>query len=177
MNFSHMHLLIAEGESNPLEAPVDLGMWTLIVFIGLLFVLTKYAWRPILDGLAAREKSIEDSIAAAQQAEEQAQATLKQYEEKIAGAHDEAAGIIQEAKADAVSARERIIAEANEEAQRNRERALADIEAAKAAAVNELAESSVDSAVTLAGSIVGRSIDKDDHSQLIKESLERFTGA
>ena len=104
MNLSQMHLLIAEGDTNPLAAPADLGLWTLVVFLGLFFVLTKFAWRPILDALDAREKSIEGSLTSAKQAEEQAAATLQQYEEKLAGANDEAAEIIKEAKADAVTA-------------------------------------------------------------------------
>ncbi len=172
-----LQVLIAEGGPNPLDAPADLGLWTLVIFVGLLFVLTRYAWRPILDGLEAREKSIEDNINSAKQAEGQAQASLKQYEDKLAGAQDEATAIIAEAKNDAIGVKEKILADANDEAQRNRERAMADIESAKSAAISELAESSVDSAVSLAGSIVGRSLDKNDHSKLIKDSLERFTGA
>ena len=67
------------------------------------------------------------------------------------------------------------MAEAAADAQKTRERALAEIEAAKTAAVRDLAESSVDSAVSLAGSIVGRSLDKSDHADLIEKSLEQFT--
>jgi len=73
-----------------------------------------------------------------------------------------------------VAAKERILAEANEEAVRTRDRAMADIESAKNAAVQELAESSANSAVELAGSIVGRSLEKSDHSKLIEDSLKRF---
>ncbi|MFK7769690.1 MAG: ATP synthase F0 subunit B, partial [Mariniblastus sp.] len=62
-------------------------------------------------------------------------------------------------------------------AQKTRDRALAEIETAKNAAVRELAESSVDSAVDLAGSIVGRSLNKGDHADLIEKSIKQFTGA
>ena len=97
------------------------------------------------------------------------------YEEKLAAAHDEAAAVIAEAKKDAITAKEKIMAEAAAEAQRTRDRALTDIEAAKSAAVRELAESSVDSAVALAGSIVGRSLNKQDHAELIEKSIKQFT--
>ena len=92
----------------------------------------------------------------------------------MAAAHDEAAAVIAEAKADAAAAKERLLAEANEEANRTREKGLAEVEAAKSAAVRELAETSVDSAVSLASSIVGRSLQKDDHAQLIEDSVKRF---
>lgn len=170
-------LLLASdgGAINPLYVSADLALWTLIIFGGLLFLLGKFAWKPIMEGLSSREQGISDKMDSADKAEEQAQANLKQYEAKLAGAHDEAAAVMAEAKTDAIAAKEKIVAEANEEATRTRQRALADVEAAKSAAVRELAESSVDTAVGLASNIVGRSLNKDDHAKLIKESVERFS--
>ncbi len=168
-------LLASDGSVNPLYVSADLALWTLIIFGGLLFLLGKFAWKPIIEGLNAREQCISDKIDAADKAEQQARTNLKQYEEKLAGAHDEAAAVMAEAKADANSAKEKIVAEANEEAIRTRQRALGDIETAKSEAVRELAESSVDTAVGLASSIVGRALSKDDHAKLIAESVERFS--
>ena len=170
-------LLASEGgaeEANPLYWSNDLAFFTLIIFLGLMFILTKFAWKPILAGLNAREESIANDIEAAETAKEQAHAQLKAYDEKLAGASEEAAALIAEAKADAVSAKEKILAEAATEAQRTKERALADIASAKNAAVQELAQSSVDSAVSLAGNIVGRSLNKSDHAELIKKSVKQF---
>ncbi len=170
-----INLLAADHVAKPpLQFKVDTLLFSLIVFLGLLFVLFKFAWKPIMEGLEAREKRIADDIDGARSANEQAQANLKQYEDKLTAATDEASVVLAQAKKDAVAAKDKIVAEANKEAQRARDRALADIEAAKDAAVRELAERSVDSAVTLAGSIVGRSLDKKDHSQLIEKSIERF---
>ena len=170
-------LLLAAGDGGApslVDSHVDLALWTLFIFIGLLLVLWKFAWNPILDGLDAREKRISESIDNAANAELAAQAELKQYREKIAGAETEAAAIIAEARKDAGLVKERILADAAEEAQRTRERALAEIQAAKDAVVRELAESSVNSAVSLAGSLVGRSLNKQDHSDLIQKSLAQF---
>lgn len=172
----HATSLLAAGASKPpLQFRVDTLLFSLIIFAGLLFVLLRFAWKPIMEGLDAREKSIGDEIESARVANEQAQASLRQYEEKLAAATEEASAVLAQAKQDALAAKDRILAEANEEAQRARDRALADIQAAKDAAVRELAEKSVNSAVDLAGSIVGRSLDKNDHSQLIEKSIERFT--
>ncbi len=159
--------LLAEAAAKPpLQFRIDTLIFSLVIFAVLLAILLKYAWTPIMQGLEAREKSIADDIQSAQLAKEQAQAKLATYEEKIANANDEAAAVIAEARTEAIAAKEKILAEAADEAQRTRERALAEIEAAKNAAVRELAESSVDSAVSLAGSIVGRSLNKSDHSEL-----------
>lgn len=169
-------VLASGGEANPLKFDADLALFTLIVFVGLALVLGKFAWGPLIEGLNNREKSINDQIDSAEQANEQAQANLKQYEDKLAGAADEAKEVMAEARKDATTAKEKILTEAKEEADRLRDRALADIEAAKNAAVRDLAEKSVDSAVSLAGNIVRRSLDKSDHSKLIDDSIKSFSG-
>lgn len=165
------------GDANPLEFPVDLGLWSLIIFLGLLAILTKFAWKPIMDGLDERELGIAKNIDEAEAANQKAQDNLAQYEAKLAAVDDEATAIVAEARSDASAAKEKIMAEAAEEAQRTKDRALADIEAAKAAAVRELAESSVNTAVSLAGNIVGRTLDKNDHSSLIDKAVDRFSGS
>jgi F-type H+-transporting ATPase subunit b len=169
-------LIAAETHADPpLQFRVDTLMFSLLIFLLLLFVLFYFAWKPIVEALDQRETSIANNIEQAQQANQQAQATLKQYEDKLAAVAEEAKAVLAEARKDAQAAKERILAEAQEESKRMRDRALADIEAAKNAAVRALAEKSVDSAVSLAGNIVGRSLSKKDHAKLIDESIERFT--
>ena len=178
MNVSWIGGLLAAADAKPpLEVPPDTLLFSLVIFLVMLAVLYKFAWGPISEGLELRERKMAEDIEGAKTAHEQAQAQLRAYEAKIAGAQDEAAALIAEAKNDAVAAKERIMAEAAEEAQRTRERALAEIEAAKNAAARELAEQSVDSAVSLAGNIVGRSLDKNDHSQLIEKSIQQFNAS
>lgn len=174
-------LIAAEGGAHshpPLQFRVDTLIFSLLIFLGLCAILLKFAWKPIMEGLDAREKRISDDIENARLASEQAQTNLKQYEDKLAVVDEEAAAIIAEAKNDALAAKEKIVGEAKDEAQREREKAFADIASAKEAAVRDLAEKSVDSAVSLAGNIVGRSLDKSDHSNLIEQAVDRFkTGA
>lgn len=174
--FFNAALLLAEGgAAPPLQFRVDTMIFSLLIFLGLAAVLAKFAWKPIMEGLDKREKRISDSITSAEKAKTQAEASLKQYEDKLATVDQEAKSILDEAKKDALAAKDKIVAEAQAEAQRQRDKALADINAAKNQAVRELAEKSVDSAVSLAGNIVGRSLKKDDHSKLIEDSIKRFT--
>ena len=86
------------GEPNPLVFDVDLALWTLFIFLGLMAVLTKFAWKPIMEGLNAREKGIADDIENARLASEQADNNLQQYEAKLASVNDEASAILAEAK-------------------------------------------------------------------------------
>ena len=173
----HGAVMLASDAANPLKFDVDLGLWTLVVFLGLLAILTKFAWRPIIDGLDARELGIAKDIDDAEQANQKAQDNLAQYEAKLASVNDEAAAILAEARSDAAAIKEKAQTEAAEETQRTKERALADIESAKSASIQELAESSVDTAVSLAGNIVGRSLEKKDHSSLIDKAVDRFSGS
>ncbi len=168
--------LIAEGghAAPPLQFRVDTSVFSLIIFLVLAVVLYKFAWKPIAEGLDKREGGIANDIENARVANEQAQANLKQYEEKLASVDAEAAAILAEARQDAVSNKERILADADAEAKRRLERAEAEIAAAKDQAVRELAEMSVDSAVSLAGNIVGRSLQKSDHAKLIEDSIQNF---
>ena len=169
--------LLAEGGAHPpLQFRVDTLIFSLIIFLGLLAILFVFAWKPVMEGLEKREKRISDDIDNARVANEKAQASLKQYEEQMAGAAEEAKAVISEARKDAAAAKEKILAEAKDEAARVKDRAIADIEAAKNAAVRDLAEKSVDSAVSLAGNIVGRALSKSDHQKLIDDSINNFGG-
>lgn len=175
LNQSLIGLLASSGAHPPLQFRVDTLIFSLIIFLGLAAVLLKFAWKPIMEGLDAREKRISDDIENARLASEQAQSQLAAYQQKMAGADEEAAAVIAEAKSHAIVVGEKIKTDATSEAQRTRDRAIAEIESAKNAAVRELAESSVDSAVDLAGSIVGRSLNKQDHADLIEKSIKQFT--
>ena len=175
MFLNSLGLLADTGvEKSAVQLVPDTLLFSFIIFGVLLAVLYKFAWGPIVEGLELREKKMADDIEGARTANEKAQAQLAEYEAKIASAESEAAALIAEAKNDALAAKDKIMADASEEAQRTKDRALADIEAAKNAAVRDLAESSVDSAVSLAGSIVGRSLDKKDHKDLIEKSISQF---
>ncbi len=168
-------LASSEGDPQAIIFSADLMLVTAIVFVVLLLVLTKFAWKPIITALDARDQGIADDIDSAKQANEKAQAMLAQYEQKIASAGDEAARVITEAKEEAGRARDRIMAEANDAAAKQRDKAVAEINAAKDLAVRELAEKSVDSAVALAQGMLGKELDRSAHSNLIEESIKRFS--
>ena len=176
MQLTSFGIVLADAavEKSAVQVVPDTLLFSFIIFGVLLAILYKFAWGPISEGLELREKKMAEEIEGAKAANAEAQSTLASYNEKIAGAESEAAELIAEAKNDAIVAKDKIMADASDEAQRTKDRALADIEAAKNAAVRDLAESSVDSAVSLAGSIVGRSLDKKDHKDLIEKSIGQF---
>ena len=50
------------GNPNPLEFRYDTALWAVVVFVGLLLILQKWAWGPILEGLKKREETILGAI-------------------------------------------------------------------------------------------------------------------
>jgi F-type H+-transporting ATPase subunit b len=166
-----------EGLTNPIALKTDMAIFTFFVFLLILFVLTKFAWKPIAHGLEMREKGIADKIEQAQRAADQAIEQLRQYEARLAAATAEAQQIVAKARQDAESARDSIVAEASAAAQKERDRAVADIGAAKNQALREIAGRSVDMAISLARQVIRREVRPADHEQLIQDALQQFPRA
>lgn len=170
--------LFAEHAEEPVDALVwspDLALFTLALFVAFVAILGFFAWKPIMSALDEREKSVSEKIDAAEANAAKMESLKNDYEAKLAAAAEEASRMVAEAKKDAQLMREKILAEAAEEANRQRDRAIADIQSAKDAAVRELAQKTVDSAVVLAGEMVKKEINPDVHQQLIQDSLDRFS--
>ena len=163
--------------TNPIALKADTAIFTFVVFVLLVAILTKFAWKPIAHGLELREKGIADKLEQARIAAERAAAQLQQYEAKLAAAAAEAQQIVAEARQGAEAAGQKLIADAQAAAAKERERAVADISAAKNQALQEIAERSVDTAVTLARNIIRRELRPADHDQLIQDALKQFPSA
>lgn len=156
------------------EVRFDLALASLIIFLALLAILTKFAWGPISHGLEAREHAIAEQIENARKDSEKAAEQLRLYEQKLVAAADEARNLIGEARKEAERAREQIVTEAKAAAQHEKDRAIADIQLAKDEALRVIAQRSVDTAIRLAGNIVKREIKPGDHEQLIAQAVKEL---
>lgn len=159
---------------NAVDWRSDMAIFTAIVFLLLLLGLYASAWKPIMNALEKREHTISGNMQAAERAALDAQAKLREYEAKLAAASEEATRMVAQARKDAEAAGARIVAEAQEEAARQRERTLTEIDAAKRAALTELANKSTDVAMSLAQRIVGREVKASDHQNLIQDMLSQL---
>ena len=92
----------------------------------------------------------------------------------MAKASEEVRNLLDGARKDAEQRKQEIIAEAETAARAEKDRAIREITAAKNSALEDLARTSVDQAVGLAGRIVGRTLNREDHASLIQESLQRL---
>ena len=144
------------------------------MFIGLLLVLAKFAWGPIVAGLQKREQGIADNIAAAQRSYDEAKAYLAEYEKKLANAANEVRLMMEEARRNAEAAKQEIIAEAKQAARQEQERGQHEVRVAMDQALKELSERSTNMAVELAGKIVQAQLKPTDHARLVQEAIGKF---
>jgi F-type H+-transporting ATPase subunit b len=157
------------------EFRFDQAVATFVIFLLLAAILAKFAWGPIVEGLDKREAGIAKMIEDARLAQEKAEAQLRSYEAKLAAATEEARAMVAQARADAEAAKERIQNEAKELAAKERAKAIDDINAAKNAALQEIAEKSVNTAIRLASNIVKRELKPEDHDRLVSDALSQFS--
>jgi F-type H+-transporting ATPase subunit b len=174
-NAAHTDAAHAEQAGpDPLAVDVDLAVWTLIIFLLLMFVLKKFAWGPIAAGLDQRERTIAEHIAVAESASAEGKRLLAEYEKKLAAAQDEVRGILDQARKHAEHVHQEILEKGREEAAAEIKRGKREIETAKDEALAALAEASANQAVELAGKILGSRLDAGNHRSLIEQSLASF---
>lgn len=163
------------GTLQPLAFQVDLALWTGIVFLGLVFVLGKFAFRPIANALDAREKSMADKVAAADKANADARALLDTYQQKMNDSEAEVGQMLETARAEAKKTGEEIVAKARTAAAEEHAKAVREIEDASDRALSELAAKSAELATGLAGKILKEKINPADHARLIEGALSDFS--
>ena len=167
-----MRYLVEEAaEHNPI-----LPIWQEIVigaiaFALLCFVLMKYVFPRMEETFRARVDAIEGGIQRAEAAQAEANAALEQYKAQLAEARTEAARIRDEARAEATNIKNDVLAEAREESERIIAAGREQLAAERQTIVRELRTEMGQIAVTLAGKIVGESLE-DEARQ--RGTVERF---
>jgi F-type H+-transporting ATPase subunit b len=114
-------------EINPLIKPeIGLVFWTTVSFLLLLFVLARYAWRPMLGAIKKREQTINDSLATAERVKAEMAQLQSENEALLAKAREERGLMLKEAR----ETKDRIINEAKEQAKVEANKIVADAQAA-----------------------------------------------
>ena len=169
----------SEGGERPSLFTGDLGniFWTLLTFAAVIFVLGKFAWRPILDALQRREDFIRDSLEQAKRDRAEAEVRLKEYTDKIEAARADATAIVDEGRRDAEVLKRSIEEDARGEAVVIMARAKREIEIATNTAVKELYSLSSTLATEVASRLIQKELDEKQHERLIQDSIEELSNA
>ncbi len=166
-----------EADLSPISwsaAKRDLALWTFVIFVMLVLVLGKFAFKPIATALDLREEAITDQIASAERANLEAKDLLLEYQQKLKDSEDEVRQILKQARHDAQKTADQIVEKARGQAHHEHQRALREIEAASDNAVRELAEKAALLSTELAGKLLKREIDPKTHQDLIQSAISGF---
>lgn len=144
-------------------------IYALLSFAVLFFVLSKFAFPPIVKMLEKREATIRESIERSEETRVEAERLLEDYRKQLAEARSEATQIIEQARKLGDDAKKKIEAGARDEATALIARAREEIEAEKQKALIELTAKVADISIGAASRVVEKSLSKEDHLKLIDE--------
>lgn len=152
----------------------DLGIFTLIVFGLLFFILMRFAWPKISEGLALREAVIAEAKDEALKAKRAAEEMQAKLQAEFAEAQEKIRAMIEEARRDAEVLKVKEREAGMKEAAAERERAKREIETAKEQALQEVQEQAVRLASLISSKALMRSVTLEDHQRLLQESLSEL---
>jgi len=158
------------------EFSIGLFFWQTIIFILLIFLLKKFAWKPILDAVNEREEGIKNALLSAEKAKEEMASLQSDNEQTLKKARSERDSllkeareikqqIIDEAKNEAKSEAKKIISQAQETIQNEKNAAIVDLK-------NQVAGLSID----IAEKVLKEKL-SDDKTQmkLVKDLVKEVT--
>ena len=158
--------------ANPLiEVNPGLMIWTIVCFLVVLFVLSKFAFGPIQKMIDDRRQRIEQAIAEADNARAEARNLVEEHRKLIGQAKSESEEILAEARRIADAQRERVREETEEDRQRRLEETRRQIEQATTQALGQIREEVGKLSLAAAEKITRKSLTGSDQQRLIDEAL------
>jgi F-type H+-transporting ATPase subunit b len=164
-------------EPNIIMPVLDLTLWTFVVFLLLLFVLKKYAWKPMLDGLQRREEHIHAAMEEAQRARDEAQKVQAQFQAQMNQASERVREMMDVARRDAQQLNDEMVAKAKSEITAERDRLRREIESARDQALSEIWQQTAQLATQISAKAIRRGLSEEDHRRLVDEALGELTAA
>ena len=158
--------------NNPLvQLDPGLFVWTILTFLLLLFVLAKFAWKPLLKMLNDREELIRSSLEDAEKAKKKLERLNAEGETIINQARSEAQSILSEGKAAAAKLKDETLDVAKEQAKKIASEAEKQINIEKEKAIAEIKSEVVNLSMSIAEKLINKNISPKDNKALIDESL------
>jgi F-type H+-transporting ATPase subunit b len=159
---------------NPLVQPdPGLFIWTILVFLGLLFLLRKIAWKPLLEALDGRQAAIRKSLDDAQLAKQELERLQQESGQIVRQARIEADSIISKSRGDAERLREEMRQKAKADSEAIVKNAERQIQLETTRALQQIRHEAIDLSVMIASKIIQRNLTKEDNERLIDEALKQ----
>jgi len=145
--------------------------WTGLSFLILLFVLRKFAWKPILNSVNTREKSILDALASAESAKKEMENLTADNEKLLKEARAERDGMMKEAR----ELKAKMIADAKEDAKVEADKMIANaqvaIQSEKKAAIADIKSQVASLSIEIAEKVVKEELSNSDKQLKLVETM------
>ncbi|MBF0178110.1 MAG: F0F1 ATP synthase subunit B [Magnetococcales bacterium] len=167
----------AQASGLPQFNPINFSsqiFWTVVSFLVLLYLLTRFVIPAINAILDARSQSIEDDLKQAKSAREEAEKVLAGYRKELGTARQEATKILEQARREAAQQRELTKNELEKELIKKRSAAMDEIEQAKRRAVEEIKMIAVDLTVDATQKLIGKAVTKTDANKMVEQLLTQI---
>ena len=153
------------------EFSVGLFFWQTLLFVALILLLKKFAWKPILDAVNEREQGIKNALDSAEQAKQEMANLQADNEKLLKEARAERDAMIKEAR----DIKNKMINDAKEEAKGEADKMVAQAQAAieseKKAAIADLKNQVASLSLEIAEKVVRENLSSDDKQQKLVKNL------
>ena len=165
----------SSSKPNPLvQLDPGLFIWTIVTFLLVLFLLSKFAWKPLLKVLQEREDEIKASLKDAEVAKTELEKVNLESEKILNNARASARKIQAESKSVSEKQRDEIILKAKEEAKKIADSAESQIKMEKDLAIKQIQEKVVDLTFSISEKVIKKNLTTDDNKKIIKDSLKNL---
>ena len=155
------------------EFSFGLFFWQLLIFIGLVLLLKKFAWKPILDSVNERENSIKEALSSADRARKEIESLNENNKKILVEAREEREDLIKEAKVTSTKIIDNAKKEAEVVAEKLISQAQESINSEKKIAIEELKVQVADFSIKMAEKILRSELkDKDKQRKLIDDLIK-----
>jgi F-type H+-transporting ATPase subunit b len=164
----------APGGGGLMSLQVNLMFWTLLIFVLLYFILSRYAFGPITAAVEKREKALEEALDAAKRDRDAAAKLLAEHQAQIDAARGEAQKLIADSRVVAEKMRTDLLDQTHREQQDMLERARREIDSEKENAIAELRREAVDLALAGASKVIEQNLESERNRQLVERYLSQL---
>jgi F-type H+-transporting ATPase subunit b len=160
-----------EGGSFLVSPGLGLMIWTLVLFLFTMWVLSKLAFPKIQEALDRRAKAIAESIEAAERQRQESDKLLEEYRARLAEAREQADDIMARARKAAETAEAEAAAAGKEKREELVVAATRDIEAETRRALDQIRREVADLTVLATEKVTRKSLSAEDQKRLVEEAL------
>ena len=151
-------------------------VWTIVNILVLFLLLKHFLFKPITEMMESRTAEIENNLKDAGDQKQKASELTAQYEEKLRGAHAEAAQIVSEARQRGQREYDAILKTAGQDAQKEQERARADMEREREEMLRGVQENVTELVLLTASKLSQKELDEESDRKLVDSFLSEAGG-